>query len=639
MEVDDMKTSILIIDDDEGSCETLKDIFQEEGYTVVTALDAASGLSAIRRKRFQVALVDIKLPDIDGVHLIKLIKKKDPELHVIMITAFATIENTIEALNKGAYSYFTKPLNIEEVKARIQRAIEHYRSDEERKRLGKEIKKRAVELETISSIMTTINQSLNLSDVFRTIAVEVSKVIPYDLTRVCLLDEEGKSLRVFAEADGTGRIRMNPSVGKVEGAVERWVITNREPLLIGDLTEASPLNIDPGMYGTNVTSLLVIPLISRGRPIGLFYIGSSRRRSYSEEHLSFFKQIGGQFSVALDNARMYEELLRTKESLEKDVVELKGKVAEKFSFKNIIVKSEKMKGIMSLVERVIHSNSTVLLQGESGTGKELLAHLLHYNGPRRNRMFITVNCGAIPEHLLESELFGFEKGAFTGADRSKEGLIERAHMGTFFLDEIDELPKNLQVKLLRVLQNGELRRLGEVESRHVDIRLIAATNRDIAILVKEGVFREDLYYRLNVFPVVIPPLRERAEDIIPLAEHFFDRYKGKAHGDLKGFSTGAKKTLLSYGWPGNVRELENVVEKAVHIAEGEWVEAQDLGLELAMKRAGVLSVSFKEGQEAFTRSMIEDVLRRNMGNKARTARELGIHRTQLYRYMEKYGLS
>jgi Nif-specific regulatory protein len=633
------KTAILIIDDDEGSCETLKDIFEEEGYSIVSALDGKSGLETIRRRRFQVALVDIKLPDIDGVHLIKLIKQKDPHLYIIMITAFATIENTIEALNRGAYSYFTKPLNIEEVKTRINKAIEHYRNDEERMRLAKEVKRREKELETISRIMSTINSSLNMRGVFQTIVTEVQKIISYDWTRVCILDEEGTDLQLFAEADGSGKVNDSPSAQRVEGAVERWVLMNREPLLLGDLTERGPFHADRDIYGRDLRSLMVIPLISRGKPFGLFYLGSKKKRSFWDEHITLFGQIAGQFALAFDNARAYESILEEKVSLEKDVVELKGKVEQKFSFKNIIVKSETMKEVMALVNRVLQSDSTVLLQGESGTGKELLAHLFHYNGPRRNRLFITVNCGAIPEHLLESELFGFERGAFTGADRSKEGLIERAHGGTFFLDEIDELPKNLQVKLLRVLQNGELRRLGEVSSRRVDVRLIAATNRDIAILVKEGQFREDLYYRLNVFPVVIPPLREREGDILPLAEHFFERYRDKAHRELRGFSPGARKTLLRYSWPGNVRELENTVEKAVHIAEGEWIETEDLGLEEVPVRAEVSQTSFSEEMEIISRNRIEMVLRKNRGNKARTARDLGIHRTQLYRYLEKYGLA
>jgi Nif-specific regulatory protein len=579
------RDAMLIIDDDQGSRETLRDIFEDEGFTIVTAQDGKSGLKALRKGRFQVALVDIKLPDIDGVSLIRRIRQQDPHLYIIMITAFATIENTIEALNRGAYSYFTKPLNIEEVKARIGKAVQHYRNDEDRRRLALEVRRRADELDTIARITTTINASLNVQDVFRTIAEETGRLIPYDWTRICLL-EKGKTLRIFAEADGTGSAGAVPGGGlrgTAEGPIERWILLNREPLLIPDLTADNPFRVDPSVYREAIRSLLVVPLISRGRAIGIYYLGSRKPHAYREEHLNLFKQIGGQFSVAIDNARAYEELLEAKESLEKDVVELKGKVGEKYTFENMIVKSDGMKKVLDLVSRVILSDSTVLLQGESGTGKELLAHILHYNGPRRDRPFVTVNCGAIPEHLLESELFGFERGAFTGADRAKEGLLERAHEGTFFLDEVDELPKNLQVKLLRVLQDGEIRRLGDVDSRLVDVRLIAATNRDIMQLVREDKFREDLFYRLNVFPLVIPPLRERQEDILPLAEYFLERYRGKAHGELAGFSPPAKRVLVAYRWPGNVRELENVVEKSVHIALGGWIVPEDLGLPGAVR--------------------------------------------------------
>jgi transcriptional regulator with PAS, ATPase and Fis domain len=410
-------------------------------------------------------------------------------------------------------------------------------------------------------------------------------------------------------------------------------------VLIPDLHEQSLFRIESGFYPPELRSLLVVPLVSRGRPIGVFCLGSARKAAYGETHRAFLIQIAGQFSVALDNARAYENVLMAKESLEKDVVELKEKVGERFGFGNIVVKSAEMNEVMILLGRVLHSDSTVLLQGESGTGKELLAHFLHYNGPRKNGSFVTVNCGAIPEHLLESELFGFQRGAFTSADRAKEGLIEKAHMGTFFLDEVDELPRVLQVKLLRVLQDGEVRRLGDVESRRVNARLVAATNRDINLLVREGKFREDLFYRLNVFPVWIPPLRDRKEDILALAEHFFQRYKGKSQGELSGFSPAAKKALIYYSWPGNVRELENIVEKAVHIAEGEWIQEEDLGLGKAPGTAAAEGMSLDDEMDAFSKRKIEEVLRRNLGNKARTAKELGIHRTQLYRYLEKYGLA
>src|SRR3989304_1172472 len=267
-----------------------------------------------------------------------------------------------------------------------------------------------------------------------------------------------------------------------------------------------------------------------------------------------------------------------RERLKSENIRLKKAFQEDYDFRNIIASSPQMLDIFKLIEKVANYNTTVLITGESGTGKELIAKAIHYNGSRKDKPFIAINCGAIPETLLESELFGHVKGAFTDAVRNKSGLFEEADGGTIFLDEIGELPKELQVKLLRVLQEGELRKVGDTKSVKSDARVVAATVKDLSAEIKKGSFREDLFYRLNVMPIKLPPLRERRRDIAGLAGIFGERYAKKCGKRIKGVANEAMKELESYEWPGNVRELENVIERAVILADTDMINLSNLPL-------------------------------------------------------------
>jgi transcriptional regulator with PAS, ATPase and Fis domain len=303
--------------------------------------------------------------------------------------------------------------------------------------------------------------------------------------------------------------------------------------------------------------------------------------------------------------------------------------------------------VYKLVARVSTGKSTVLLEGESGTGKELIARAVHANSPRRERLFVPVNCAALPDTLLETELFGHEKGAFTGAAGVKQGLFETAHEGTIFLDEIGDMGLSLQVKLLRVIQEQEVRRVGGTGSIKVDVRIVAATNRDLASLVKEGRFREDLFYRLNVVRIGLPPLRERREDITMLAHHFLQKFSGGTTSQITGFVPDALELLQRYHWPGNVRELENAIERAVSLSHGPLVLPDDLPD--TIRNAGAMScddtVGKGSGKEEALLTLDEvqkrhlmRVLRETGGNKARAAKILGIDRRTLYRMAERFGL-
>jgi len=339
---------------------------------------------------------------------------------------------------------------------------------------------------------------------------------------------------------------------------------------------------------------------------------------------------------SLDHGRLVRENARFREEL-----------GERQELSPLVGSSPLMLEVYKLVARVSTGKSTVLLEGESGTGKELIARAVHANSPRRERLFVPVNCAALPDTLLETELFGHEKGAFTGAAGVKQGLFETAHEGTIFLDEIGDMGLSLQVKLLRVIQEQEVRRVGGTGSIKVDVRIVAATNRDLASLVKEGRFREDLFYRLNVVRIGLPPLRERRGDIPMLAHHFLQKFSGGPTSQITGFVPDALSMLQRYHWPGNVRELENAIERAVSLSHGPLVLPDDLPD--TIRNAGAMScddtVGKGSGKEEALLTLDEvqkrhlmRVLRETGGNKARAAKILGIDRRTLYRMAERFGL-
>ncbi len=330
--------------------------------------------------------------------------------------------------------------------------------------------------------------------------------------------------------------------------------------------------------------------------------------------------------------------------LEQEILHLKQQIGEREGFESqgIIANSPAMKELLSLAKKVAQTDATVLLLGESGTGKEVVAELIHRLSPREHRPLVRINCAAIPAGLLESELFGHEKGAFTGASRTKQGMFEVAHTGSIFLDEIGEMPVELQAKLLRVLQNGTFSRVGGVREIKVDVRVIAATNRNLEEMVKEERFREDLYWRLNVFALNIPPLRKRREDIEPLAELFCKRFANKYQKKVKGLSRGARQILLTYDFPGNVRELENIIERAIILCENELISQEELPPYLQKEREQdivhrLFKLPLAEAVRLLEEVRIEEAMKKSGGIKTQAARLLGISERMLRYKLEKYG--
>jgi len=448
---------ILVVDDDESLRRVTQVQLEEEGYEVVTAASGEEALRLLERVPHDLVISDLKMPGMDGVALLREIRQRYPEVVVILLTAFGTVETAVEAMKLGAYDYITKPVNPDALRLIVERALDHVR-----------------------------------------------------------LREEVRSLR-----------------------------------------------------------------------------------------------------RSLD---------------------------EKYGFENIIGRSPALLYILEAAARAAQTDATVLIRGETGTGKELLAKGIHFNSPRRNRPFITINCGAIPRELLESELFGHLKGSFTGAISHKKGKVEMADGGTVFLDEIGDVPHELQVKLLRLIQEREIEKIGEGRPIKVDVRIIAATHRNLQTMIEDGTFREDLYYRLNVIPLEIPPLRDRAEDIPELVKHFFELAKRKHGRDELVLPETLMPYFTTYRWPGNVRELENVIERLVVLARGPQVTVDELPESLRRERPvlGALQMELPPhgvSLEAVEKELILLALKKHNWNQTHAARYLDISRKTLIYRMEKYGLS
>ncbi|NWF84603.1 MAG: sigma-54-dependent Fis family transcriptional regulator [Bryobacteraceae bacterium] len=333
-------------------------------------------------------------------------------------------------------------------------------------------------------------------------------------------------------------------------------------------------------------------------------------------------------------------------SLRNENIRLKEELGKRYHFDSIVGAGPKMQEILGAIARVAPTRTTVLLCGESGVGKDLIARTLHHHSPRATQPFVKINCTAIPENLMESELFGFEKGAFTGAVAAKPGKFEQADGGTVFLDEIGDVPLAIQVKLLRVLQEREFERLGSNKTRKIDVRVIAATNVDLRRALEEGNFREDLYYRLNVFPMTIPPLRERREDIPDLAQRFLERFARESGSRARAISASAMEKLVAYDWPGNVRELENAIERSLIYVQGETIQPEDIRLDYAPRRGGAALPNGSPGSflpegvtlEEHERQLIREALKRAGGNKSQAARLLGLTRNALRYRLAQMGL-
>ncbi len=421
------------------------------------------------------------------------------------------------------------------------------------------------------------------------------------------------------------RETISDAVSHLSDSILAKVVETRQPLIVSDALSDAQFKNAMSVMNLKLTSVMCVPLLERGNLIGVIYVGNDNvRQLFDEGHLELLTIFAAQASLLVRNALLVNELQLDNKSLLERI--------ERMRFGEILGSAPAMMEVFRRVQKVATTDITVLVTGETGTGKELIARELHNRSPRAKGPFVSINCGAIPENLLESELFGHVRGAFTGAVANKMGRFQSANKGTLFLDEIGDLPLLLQVKILRALQDRAVTRVGETNPEAVDIRVIAATNRDLEAEIKAGRFREDLYYRLNVVLLHLPPLRDRGDDIVVLARYLLARFAPEYGNKVRGMGPAAIGAIKRYPWPGNIREMENRIKKAVVLADKAMLGPEDLGLN-PEELPPILSLT--EAREKWQREYINEVLNLNSGNRTKTARDLGVDPRTIFRHLEK----
>jgi len=430
------------------------------------------------------------------------------------------------------------------------------------------------QLKLLLNLSNQITSNLELRDLLRTVAGKIRELMQCDAVSVSLLEPASERWRVYALdfPHGNGLLKED-EILTLSSAGKRVLETLR-PTIVDAL---EPANVPPEIYERYAAEGLkwryLIPLVNRGRALGFLMIGRTSQAGFTPEDAEFLSQAAGQIAIAIENALTFEEVCKLRDKLAQEKLYLEEEIRSEMNFENVVGHSSGLKHVLELVETVAPSDSTVLLLGETGTGKELIARAIHDHSRRKDRTFVKLNCAAIPTGLLESELFGHEKGSFTGAITQKIGRMELADQGTLFLDEVGDIPIEIQPKLLRALQEREFERLGSNHTRRVNIRLVAATNRDLEKMIADREFRSDLYYRLHVFPIRIPLLRERKEDIPPLVRYFVQKFAKQMQKKIDSISPAVMRGLMAWEWPGNIRELENFIERAVILTHGKSLEA------------------------------------------------------------------
>ena len=567
---------ILLIDDEETLRFTFSGFLENAGYEVETAHDFESALSALKSREFDLILADIVLAGASGMDLLREIKQRGIDAPVVMITGHPSLETASQAMRLGAFDYVAKPVRREALLKVAGHALRHKALLEEKSRLQAESQRYFSHLE---AIFRSVTEGI--------VAVDTG-------LRVAQANQAAEAICGFDAKEAQG---MN------------W------GELDCDCTQACRKVLNLALEGRVPVKRQRLTCWQDGNRQQLVIANATPLQDQSGRHL-------GAVLVLRDISRLAQ--------LERELEERRG-------FHRLVGASPAMQRVYQLLEDLADTDATAVITGESGTGKELVSEALHFSGPRREKPLVKVNCSALAESLLESELFGHVRGAFTGAVKDKTGRFELAHGGSLMLDEVGDISPRIQLKLLRVLQEKEFERVGEARTRQVDVRIIACTNQDLKAKVAEGLFREDLYYRLKVVEVNLPPLRERRGDIPLLTEHFLAKFRFKYNKNIQELSPEFMELLLNHNWPGNVRELEHALEHAFVICRGQTLEPEHLPPELRLsgqaQTLGKLARAKLEGNE------LREALERCRWNKARAARELGISRQTLYRRMKRHKVS
>jgi len=529
---------------------------------------------------------------------------------------------------------------IQQVARQVAVAVDNALNFERAQAYQRQLAQERDRLRVLLEVNNAIVSKLDLRSLLNAISASLRRVIHHEYTSLALYEEDKNKMRVLALdfPQGKGLIHEEMLV-PLDGSIAGSAFRNRRPVVLdhrameGFDSPTSRLMRDEG-----VRSVASMPLITHDRVLGTLSLASLRDGAFEQGDVDLLVQVAGQVAIAVENALAFQEIGELQNKLAQEKLYLEDEIRSEINFEEIVGESPLLRAVLNQVETVAPTDSTVLIQGETGTGKELIARAIHNLSSRRDHTFVKVNCAAIPAGLLESELFGHERGAFTGAIVQRTGRFELAHRGTIFLDEVGDIPLELQPKLLRVLQEQEFERLGSARPIRVDIRLVAATNRDLDKMVAAQTFRSDLYYRLSVFPLVMPPLRERQDDIPALVRYFVQKYARRMNRSVETIPSETLDLLVQYAWPGNIRELENLIERAVILSPGAVLRVPLGDLKIPWEPAAGELLTLEAAERAHILKALE-ATNWVLGGTRGAASRLGMKRTTLQSRMQKLGVT
>jgi formate hydrogenlyase transcriptional activator len=545
--------------------------------------------------------------------------------------------------HEGAYSDADVTF-LQQVARQVAVAVDNALNSEQAQSAQRQLKEERDRLSTLLEINNAVVSALNLRELLSAVSASLRRLVRHEYASISLYDPKTERLLIHALDFPVSKGFMQEGLSvPVEGSPTGRALTSRQPVFI-TRHEAEQFGSDMArrIVAEGLQSACCLPLISRGRPLGTLVVASMREETFPQRDAEMLQHVANQIAIAVENALAFGQVVDTANKLAEEKLYLQDEIRTEHNFDEIVGESPALRHILQQVQTVAPTDSNILILGETGTGKELFARAVHNLSVRREHTLVKINCAAIPTGLLESELFGHEKGAFTGAIAQRVGRFELAHHGTLFLDEVGDIPLELQPKLLRVLQEQEFERLGSARTIRVDVRVVAATNVDLAQRVAENHFRSDLYYRFNVFPLTIPPLRERREDIPLLARYFAQKYARRMKKPIDSIPAKAMTALSNYHWPGNVRELENFIERAVILSRGAELEIPLAQLKPLTKLAprdslGVFTTLEQAEREHILRGLTETNW--VIGGPAGAAARLGMKRTTLQSRMIKLGIT
>ena len=552
-----------------------------------------------------------------------------------------TAQHPLGALVFGFGSLIdTEPLMdfMLQIAAQVAVAVDNTLNYEKAEKYQRQLARERDRLQALLEITNALVSELDIHDLFPTITACLRRAVPHEYSSLALRLAGTDQLRVHALIfEGNPGIQEGATAAMDETPAGQAMEMRRAVVLDAATLREFPSHVVQRLVDVGLKSVCCVPLITRTNVLGTLNVGSTRPNAFSPPDVDFLTQVAGQAAIAIENATAYQEIEQLKDQLAEEKLYLQDEIRTERNFGEIVGESPAFKRVLEQVETVAPTDASVLILGETGTGKELIARALHDLSSRRDRTFVKLNCAAIPTGLLESELFGHERGAFTGAIAQKAGRFELANKGTLFLDEVGDIPLELQPKLLRALQEHEFERLGGTRTIKVDVRLVAATNRDLAQMISERQFRTDLYYRLSVFPISMPPLRERPEDIPKLVRYFTQKYSRLMNKRVENIPADAMEALIRYGWPGNVRELENLIERAVILSRGSILQIPLAEVRVAAPET-VLPVTLQDAERDHIRRVLE---KSNwvIGGPNGAATRLGMKRTTLQSKMKKLGIA